>query len=234
MRLALVLLLALSIGVADEARVLARLLDSPDAAVRAAAAHALDAEGLEAAPLLERLEREVTTPDARALLANLFTARRGELRARPAETLLAWAGRLGPPAQWRLGVGRSSAGRPILYFDAATLSARVGGIERLAVLEYLVCVEVPGDGLAGKGYESLAAMKAAEWEALRARIGPTAKLHLRWRGARPGAVALLDALPWALPVEEEAGVRIGGNHDERANGLLPPHETALQVGVEVE
>ncbi|MGQ0614404.1 MAG: hypothetical protein ACT4PV_11765 [Planctomycetaceae bacterium] len=234
MRIARIVTLLLSIGAPDGSRVVARLLDSPHAAVRAAAAHALDAEGLAAAPLLERLEREVTTPEARALLGNLFTARRGDLRALPPQELLAWAGRLAPAMQWRLGLGRTGMGRPVLYFDAATLPARVGGVERLAALEYLVCVEAPREGLQGKGYESLASMKAEEWQALRARLGPKARLHLRWRGEELREVALLDALPWARPSPNESGLKIGGNHDERANTLLPPHETSLQVGVEVD
>jgi hypothetical protein len=228
MRSALAILILVTSSGAEpspEAVVLARLLDSGTEAVRADVRLAL--AGAEGAVVLDRVAPLVTTDRGRELVAAIL----GDLRAavrKDAALAERITERVSAETRWRLGLGRAG----VLYFDARTFARVEMGIERLSTLEYLACPDDPKEP--GKRYECLAGLDAAEWEAFRAACEPDRALVLRWRKA-DGAiteVALADALPWAkagAPGSE--GLKIGGNHDERENPRLPPHETPIQIGI---
>jgi hypothetical protein len=209
---------------APEAVVLARLLDSGTEAVRAELRLALaSAEG---AIALDRVAPLVRTDQGREVVAAIL----GDLRAAARKDVALaerFAERLSRETLWRLGLGRG-----VVYFDARTFARVEMGIERLATLEYLACPDDPKEP--GKRYECLAGLAAGEWEAFRAACEPDARLVLRWRTADGTIteVALADALPWAkIGAPGTEGLKIGGNHDERENPRLPPHDTAIQIGV---
>jgi hypothetical protein len=207
--------------------VLGRLLDSTDEAVRAGLRGAL-AAGAEGAVALDRVAPLVRTAQGRELVAAAFGDVRAAARNDPAVAERIAAAGLSDETRWRLGLGRKG----VVYFDARTFARVEMSIERLAVLEYLACPDDPKEG--GKRYECLAGLAPAEWEAFRAACGPDGELFLRWR-APDGTIAevsLADALPWAkVGAPGAEGLKIGGNHDERENPRLPPHETAIQIGV---
>jgi hypothetical protein len=182
----------------------------------------VDAEGAHA---LERCAPLVKADRGRELVGAILGDLRDAARKDPAFAEQLLAAGLAPDTLWRLGLGGG-----VLWFDARTFAKTEMGIERLARLEYLVCP----DEVSGKRYECLAGLPAAEWEAFGAAYAEDRALLLRWRGAdgRIVEVPLADALPWAKPRPLEShGLLIGGNHDERENRRLPPHETPIQIGI---
>lgn len=229
--IALVLLAGLPSSATDDAvSVIAELFDTESAAVRQELRARFVARGPEAAVLVDRVAALAKTDDGRKLAASILLDLRPALRAAVAagrlpEDVLA----LPDATLWQLGLGRTADGEPVVYFDARTFARVEMGIERLSTLEYLVCPDS-----AGKSYECLAGITAGEWEAFGAAYAPGSTLHVRWHGpeGKTVAVSLADALAWAKPgALDAAGLFIGGNHDERENPRLPPHETAIQIGV---
>ncbi len=221
----------------DEAvKVLARLIDDEKEPVRARVLAALEQRGPNGLPLAERVLHHVRTPAGKAAVETLFSKHRDRLRKNPRLKL---PDGLSEKILWRLCVGRTAKGNRILYFAAHTFVGQIRGFERLRALEYLACPVSPGWGrpmkrYEGKSYESLAGLYPEEWQAFAAVFRADRPIFLRWFGkdGRLRSVALEQMLLWAKPhALEEYGLMIGGNHDERKNSRLPPHETTIQIGV---
>jgi hypothetical protein len=238
MRSILVVLLVVTIpssasDPSPEAAVLARLLDTEREAVRREL-RAVLAASADGAAVLDRIAPLVKTDRGRDLVAAILVDLRTAARKDPASAERLLGARLSAETLWRLGLGSGGGGEVVLFFDARTFARVERGIERLSTLEYLVCPAPPAGGPPGKSYECLAGLEAPEWEAFGACYRPGCAISLRWRAA-DGAVtgvALADALPWARAgALDGAGLKIGGNHDERGNRRLPPHETPIQVGI---
>lgn len=211
--------LAVRLGIDPSAKVVARLLDAPEAGARRAAAEALAAEG-DFAPL----DRAV---------AELFAKRRTELRRRIVEGGVDAARGLAPAlrglsdaALWRLGFAPTRDGGVALFFDADPRW------DRRRALEYLVCLDPPPEGVASKAHETLAGMAASEFAAFRAHAAGRSPVLLRWWavGGALVTVRLLEALPGATLRFSDPGLSLGADRDERANAKLPPDGAPLQVG----
>jgi hypothetical protein len=186
-------------------------------------------------PLVERVLRQVRTPAGKSAVETVFSKHRDRMRKNPRLKL---PDGLSEKSLWRLCAGRTAKGKRILYFGAHTFVGQIRGFERLRALECLACPMARGSGrpmkhYEGKSYESLAGLYPEEWQAFAAVFRADRTILLRWFGkdGRLRSVALEKMLPWAKPRLEEYGLMIGGNHDERKNSLLPPHETAIQIGV---
>ncbi len=227
--IALVLLVVLPAAADDAVSALADLFDTDSAAVRQELRTRLVARGTGAIALVDRVRALAKTEGGKNLAASILLDLRPALRAAAANGRVPEG--LPEATLAELGLGRTAEGKLIVWFDARTFGRVEMGIERLSTLEYLVCPVVPGGG---KSYECLAGMVEAEWEAFVAAYEPGSKLLLKWRGpeGKSVEVPLADALAWAKPgAPDAAGLLIGGNHDERENPRLPPHETAIQIGV---
>ncbi|MFI5402391.1 MAG: hypothetical protein ACHQ1G_05600 [Planctomycetota bacterium] len=227
--IALVLLLVLPAAADDALAVLAELFDTENAAVRQELRTNLVARGTASITLLDRVRALAKTERGKGLATSIL------LDLRPALRAAAVKGRvpegLAETTLLELGLGRAADGKLIVWFDARTFARIEMGMERLMTLEYLVCPVVPGGG---KSYECLAGMADAEWEAFGAAYQPGSKLLLKWRGpdGKDVEVALEDTLSWAKPGALDAGgLKVGGNHDERENLRIPPHDTAIQIGL---
>ena len=121
-------------------------------------------------------------------------------------------------ALWRLRLDRDGT----VYFDAKTFQDPA----RMKILEYLVA---PDDR---KAYETLARMEPEEWNELkRAFAGGGRPLVLRWMVWGMVKVPLVKTLPWAKPVWNDHGIKLGGNHDESENNALPGSGKGIQIGV---
>ncbi len=239
MRTLMLLLVGAVVALAadDEAvNVLARLIDHEKEPVRARVLAALENQGLEGLPLLELVLQGVTTPAGKNAVETLFSKHRDRMRKDPHMRL---PDALSEKILWRLCAGRTAKGKRILYCAAHTFVGQGRGFERLRALEYLACPMSPGwrrpaKHYEGKSYESLAGMYPDEWQAFAAVFRADRSIFLRWfsKDGQLRSVALEKMLPWAKPrALEESGLMIGNNHDERENALLPPHETAIQIGV---
>jgi hypothetical protein len=228
--IALLLLAALAAAHDDALSVIAELFDAENAAVREELRTRLVARGTGAIVLVDRVRALAKTEGGRELAASILLDLRPAVRAANGRVPEEVFG-LPDATLALLGLGRTADGNLVLWFDARTFARVEMGMERLSTLEYLVCPVVPGGG---KSYECLAGMADTEWEAFRAMYEPGSKLFLKWRGADGKAVeiALENALAWAKPGAPDAGgLRIGGNHDERGNERLPPHEAEIKIGV---
>jgi hypothetical protein len=235
MRLLLALLLLLpAAGAADEPAaldVLASLLD--DGETRDAAARRIDALGVQGIPLLDGLRTRVRSDEGQKSVLGMLAARGREIRGKVLAGERDWFAREVAPRlrkvsddallEMRLGLG--PAGEPVLYFDARTFEDP----KRLTMLEYLVCPVRDGKG--GKDYECLAGMEEAEWKEFARAFAGGRAVRLRWVVLAVVTTDLASVLRWAEPSLDEAGLKIGGNHDESGNRGLPADGQAIQVGV---
>jgi len=218
-----------------------QMLDSRSPQVRQQVRKLLEAQGLAAASLVDRVYPRLKTRGGRwacdAVLAELRARiRRRALsdsgRAYLRKSVLPVTAKLSARSTWRLGIGRTPEGHGVVYFDAKTFPRLVWGMERLKILEYLVCPDPAPRGIGSKSYESLAGMTAKNLAAFAEACRKGRAIWLRWTGQSKG-VPLKTALPWARPgkFSPKTGLGLGGQHDEAANKRLPPHKTQIQIGV---
>lgn len=197
--------------------------------------------------LLEKIDSGVTSKKGRAALDKIYSNIRINLREIAEDDIKDYAkkeifqlvDKFSGKTLWKLGIGTGKE-KLSLYFDAKTFindDNKTFG-NRLEMLEYLVCVDPPDDGVGSKAYETLAGITKDEFNELTTLFNKYEKvahsaISVRWTDKKGNLVTfdLKEMIIWAMPEITSNGLNIGGNHNESKNKSLPPDGTEIQVGI---